>query len=39
MKIRTIEPIPLRYQIPSGAYGSARGLVAARATCLVRFYY
>lgn len=36
MKIRTIEPIPLRYQIPSGAYGSARGLVPARATCLVR---
>ena len=36
MKIRTIEPIPLRYPIPTGAYGSARGLVAARTTCLVR---
>jgi D-galactarolactone cycloisomerase len=36
MKVRAIEAIPLRYEIPTGAYGSARGLVSARTTCLVR---
>ena len=36
MKIRSIDAIPLAYPLPGGAYGSARGLVAARATCLVR---
>ena len=35
MKIRTIEPIPLRYEVPE-PYGSARGMSAARVTCLVR---
>jgi D-galactarolactone cycloisomerase len=36
MRIRSVEAIPLRYVIPDGAYGSARGLVAARTSCLVR---
>jgi D-galactarolactone cycloisomerase len=36
MKIRSLEAVPLRYVIPGGAYGSARGLVRARTTCLVR---
>ena len=36
MRIRHVEPIPLRYPIPGGAYGSARGLTPARVTTLVR---
>lgn len=36
MRIRAIEAIPLRYDVPTGAYGSARGMVSARTTCLVR---
>lgn len=36
MKIRSVEAIPLRYVIPGGAYGSARGLVRARTSCLVK---
>jgi len=35
MKIRAIEAIPLRYDVPE-PYGSARGMSAARVTCLVR---
>jgi D-galactarolactone cycloisomerase len=36
MKIQAIEAFPLRYEIPSGPYGSARGMHPFRSTCLVR---
>lgn len=36
MKIRRIEAIPLRAESPIGPYGSARGMGAARVTCLIR---
>ncbi|HET9017740.1 MAG TPA: mandelate racemase/muconate lactonizing enzyme family protein [Thermomicrobiaceae bacterium] len=35
MRIRSVEAIPLRYDVPE-PYGSARGTSAARVTCLVR---
>ena len=35
-RIATVEAIPLRYPLPDGGYGSARGLVPARETTLVR---
>lgn len=34
--IASLEAIPLRYPLPDGGYGSARGLVPARETTLVR---
>lgn len=35
-RIRSVEAIPLRYSLGTNTYGSARGLVAARQTTLVK---
>jgi D-galactarolactone cycloisomerase len=34
--VTAVEPIPLRYQLRDGGYGSSRGIVDARETTLVR---
>jgi D-galactarolactone cycloisomerase len=34
--VRSVEAIPLRYQLRDGGYGSSRGIVVARETTLVR---
>jgi D-galactarolactone cycloisomerase len=34
--VKTVEAVPLRYQLSGGGYGSSRGIVVARETTLVR---